>query len=273
MKTKVILLLFTFLAFFANAQKYDTLYNKTIISLTKMGLTPKTIISKIQTSYTSFDVGIKALSELSENGVNGDVIEEMIKTNDKANTQIINEINSNDPAAMHKSGIYIYDPGDQENLLKKIHVVRVSSYASGGGGYGGYGGSSTSAVLTGGKSKQQLDDQSPVFYFYFNPQNSTKDDWYEGAESPNEFALIKVIEKKDQRLFKVGGSSSFSYGSSSSRGIPEKTKLPFEFDQISEGIYKVTLSKPLEPGEYCFVFALETDKVYDFGIHPDKKKK
>jgi hypothetical protein len=172
---------------------------------------------------------------------------------------------------MHKSGIYYYNPTNKETPLKKIQVVRVSSYVSGGGGYGGFGGTSTSAVLNGGKSVQQITENNPVFYFYFNDENNIKADWFEGAASPNEFALVKVVEKKDKRLYKVGGSSSVGYGSHASRGIPEKTKIPFDFTQISEGIFKVTFKKSLEAGEYCFVFAAETGRAFDFGI-PKKDK-
>ena len=274
MKTSIhftLLMLLSSLMSFAQ-NRTDTLTNEKIIQLTKIGLQSTVIINKIQSSVNVFDVSTDALIKLSENNVSADVINEMIHITENYKSQKEDEINSKDPNAMHKSGIYYYNPEDQESPLKKIQVVRISSFATGGGGYGGFGGTSTYAILTGTTSKQQIQELSPVFYFYFNPEASSKSDWFEGAASPNEFALVKVIVQKDQRLFKVGGSSSFSYGSSSSQGIPEKTKLPFEFSEISEGVFKVYFNYPLAPGEYCFVFASESYKVYDFGI-PEKKKK
>jgi hypothetical protein len=149
-------------------------------------------------------------------------------------------------------------------------VVRDNSYKS-STAYAGYGGSSEHAVLSGVASMQQISVQNPVFYFYFNRKNNTKEDWYENAASPNEFALVRVevIPKKIIRQFKVGGTTpgiGIISGSTSS-GIPEKEKLPFHMAQISEGIFKVTFNQPLTEGEYCFVFSTETDKVFDFGIH------
>ena len=180
--------------------------------MTKIGLQASVIINKINSSVNFFDVSTDALIKLSDNKVSSEVINEMMKITNKSELQNESKITSKDPNVMHKSGIYFYSPSDQENPLKKIRVVRVSSYASGGGGYGGFGGSSTSAVLTGAESKQQVDDENPVFYFYFNNENNKKDDWAEGAASPNEFALVKMVVKKNLRLFKVGGSSSMSYG-------------------------------------------------------------
>ena len=34
----------------------------------------------------------------------------------------------------------------------------------------------------------------------------------------------------------------------------------------TEGIYKITLKSPFKKGEYCFVLASNTRKVFDFGI-------
>jgi len=267
----ILVMMMCFTSLILNAQtRIDTLTNEKVIQLTKIGLQTSVIINKINSSVNIFDVSTDALIKLSKNNVSPDVINEMMKVTNNNQSEIEHKTNIKDPNVMHKSGIYYYNSDDPENPLKKIQVVRISSYTSGGGGYGGFGGTSTSAVLAGAKSKQQIDEQNPVFYFYFNTENNSKADWFEGAASPNEFALVKVIEKKDQRLFKVGGSSSFSYGSHESQGIPEKTKISFEFNEISEGIYKVTFKTLLQPGEYCFVFASEAGKVFDFGIHKTK---
>lgn len=246
--------------------KSDTLTNETIIQLTKIGIQSSVIINKINSSVDLFDVSTNGLVRLSESNVSPEVINEMMKT--KNNSDLARESINNlkDPNQMHKSGIYYYNPDDSQSPLKKIQVARITNFASGGGGYGGFGGTSTSAVISGEKSKQQIIESDPTFYFYFNPVQSNKADWYEGAASPNEFSLVRMIEKRDKRLFKVASGSSFSYGSHASAGIPEKTKIDFQFDEIGEGIFRVTFKRPLAPGEYCFVFAAEMSKVFDFGI-------
>ena len=133
MKTKLFILFFACVYACANAQpKYDTLTNKTIISLTKIGLTPATIISKIQTSITSFDVSTNALIDLSQSGVNGDVISEMIKRDAQVNVKAEKEVNSSNPNAMHKPGIYYYNPKNPDNSLRRVDPSVVSSSSSGG---------------------------------------------------------------------------------------------------------------------------------------------
>lgn len=250
-----------------NAQsKIDTLTNAKIIQLSKIGLQPSVIINKIKTSVTNFDVSTDALINLSNNGVPSEVINEMMGTVNQKNTAVATKTDSKDPNTMHKSGIYYYNPVDANNPVRKIEVLRVSSYKSSGGGYYGVGGSSETAILSGAQSKQQIIEKNPVFYFYFNENNNVKADWYENAASPNEFVLVKLLTKKEQRLLKVGSSSTAFVATTSSSGVPEKNKLPFDYTQIADGIYKVTFKTPLEPGEYCFLFATETYKVFDFGI-------
>ena len=96
--------------------------------------------------------------------------------------------------------------------------------------------------------------------------------WFATAISPNEFALVKLTEKKDSRSFETGKSSSGGGYSGSSSGIPEKVKVPFEYTEVAEGIYSVTFKQSLKPGEYCFVYAsaapdrYSNNKVFDFGI-------
>jgi len=244
--------------------QYDTLTNKTIITLTKIGLPPATIISKIKTSVTSFDVSTDALIDLNNNGVSGDVMKEMIDISHKANISAVMEINSSNPNEMHSPGIYYYNLEDIEDPLKKVDAF-VVNYRTSSGGYGGYGGSSTTANLTGIESKLEINNASPVFYFYFD--NNTKDqaDWY-ASSSPNEFLLVKLIVKKNLRLFQVGSGSYSGFGSSSTNMIPEKNKVQFDYTKVKEGIYKITFKNPLLLGEYCFVFSNNTYKVFDFGI-------
>jgi len=265
----------------ANAQpKYDTLYNKTIITLTKIGLPPTTIISKIRTSITSFDVSTDALIDLSSNGVNGDVIDEMIKISDNANTSAANEINSSNPNVMHKQGIYYYNPNNLTKQLKRVDPSVVSS--SKGGGFGqalaqsasyGIAKITTRSSLSGPNSIMQITETNPTFYFYFkNDENVNADSWFfANATSPKEFVLVWLYKKKNERVMETG-SGNF-YGSSS--GIPEKEKIPFDYIEVSEGIYKVSFNTPLKEGnEYCFIYSSAApekwstggNKVFDFGI-------
>lgn len=271
MKTIIFILVFTGVSILTYAQpKYDTLYNKTIITLTKIGLPPATIISKIKTSITSFDVSTDAMINLSTNGVNGDVINEMIKISDNSNTSAIVKTNSTNPNEMHKTGIYYYNPKDVSNPLKKINATVVSGSKTGGFSYGGIGGVGSTSTLSGLNSRFQIDASNPEFYFYFNTDEKTNgENWFfSTATSPNEFVCVWLYSKKDHRFFKTGGGSTYSQ----SVGVPEKDKVQYKITEIKEGIYKVTFNSPLKKGEYCFMYAgqapsmYSNDKLFDFGI-------
>ncbi len=246
--------------------KVDTLTNEKVIKLSKLGLEASVIINKIRASHTLFDVSTDSLIYLNEQGVPASVINEMMKMDTQKKSDLEKHADAKDPHTMHKPGIYYYNSNDVNNPVRKIDAARVSSYKASGGGYGGFGGASQLAVVSGAESKQQIAETSPIFYFYFDSKNYSHTDWYDAA-SPNEFVLVKFIEKKGERLFKTGSSSSFGFSSSASEGIPEKDKIPFDYTEVSEGIYKVTFKKPLPKGEYCFVFATATYKVFDFGVH------
>ncbi|MEI7981708.1 MAG: hypothetical protein WCI71_08630 [Bacteroidota bacterium] len=259
-----------FIAFFllfniaVNAQsKVDTLTNTKVITLSKIGLQPSVIINKIRSSVTLFNVSTDALIDLNSKGVSADVINEMILANSKHQSAANDEIDFKNPNAMHKTGIYYYNPQNAENPLIKLDAVKVS-YTTSSGGYGGYGGSSTTANLNGTESKLKITETSPTFYFYFDDKGRSSD-WFEST-SPNEFELTKLIIKKDKRFCKVGGSSSGFMSSSENSGIPQKDKIPFEYNKVKDGIFIISFNKPFKPGEYCFVFSTNTYKVFDFSI-------
>ncbi len=257
----------------AKAQQYDTLYNKSIIALTKMGLPSQTIISKIKTSITAFDVSVNGLLDLQSNGVSGDVLNEMIKRNDQFNTQVSNEVNSNNPNVMHKPGIYYYS----QSNLKRVDPTVTSTNKSGGFGThlaqhytAGIAKDKIRTNLAGNKSHLQIKEEQPTFYFYFkSDENANTDSWFfAAATSPNEFALVLLDEDKDSREMIIGESNA--YGRTT--GVPNKIKVAFDYVQVSDGIYKVTFKQPLKKGEYCFLYTSITpsrqnnNKVFDFGI-------
>jgi hypothetical protein len=62
----------------------------------------------------------------------------------------------------------------------------------------------------------------------------------------------------------------------SSAGTDEKANIPFTFEKIKPGIYKVTAKNPLSPGEYCFLSAnygsafapgaAQASRLFDFSL-------
>ena len=279
MKTKLFVL-FSIAITCVNAQdmpatKTETLDNKTVISLTKIGLPPTTIISKIKTSAANFDVSIDALINLQSNNVNGEVINEMIKRDELAKKEALKTMNSSNPNEMHAPGIYYYNPNNKEKPVIKVDAAVIGSNqvkSSNAGAFVPYGGfipstSEGKSSLSNAHAHLEISEPNPVFYFYFehNDLPDANGWWFATATSPNEFVLVELYDDKNNgnRYFKTGSSKSGIGGESSSSGIPEKDKVSFDYTQVSEGIYKVTFSKPLAKSDYCFVYGSSAPKTYN----------
>jgi hypothetical protein len=84
-KTLVMLTLITgIICFRAYAQTNEMLSNNDIIKLTKLGLAPATIINKIETTNSNFNVSVDSLVALKKQGVDKDVINEMVNITTQA---------------------------------------------------------------------------------------------------------------------------------------------------------------------------------------------
>jgi hypothetical protein len=284
MKTKVLThLLALFAIMFTlslSAQtKQDILTNETVTMLHKKGLGAGIIVNKIKTSKTTFDVSTDALIKLKEDGIPDEVVSAMIESADKNKVEVVN---LNDPLSKHRSGIYYFNPSDTSKTLSRIDPTVVSSGKTGGLGQAmayqySYGISQIKAtsVLSGPNAHKQVSGNAVTFYFYFERGNTQLNQvgamnwWFATASSPNEFALVKTIQKKESRTFDTGSANAYG----SSVGVEEKQKIRFSYVEVADGIFKVTINGDLKPGEYCFIYTGATpsmysnDKVFDFGTY------
>jgi hypothetical protein len=249
----------------------EVLTNKDIVQLTKIGLDPAVIINKIAVSPGAYDISTNALIELKNNNVASNVITEMMnKGATKSEKQVSNTIQRNTNSTQ-ESGIYLLS-GEGQNSLIKIRPTRVANTSNSGGGFYGFGGSSAKAHISGPKAQVQVTDDFPEFQFYFNTDDVANRNWFTDASSPTDFALVKFIVTEKERLFKIGGSSSGPMSGSSRSGIPEDLKIHFRMEEIEPGVFKVVLEKPLEGGEYGFIFQNGLfEKVFDFSKPVDER--
>lgn len=275
---QILIICLTLLGFTGSAQtKIDTLTNAKVIKLSKLGLQPSVVITKIQNSYTIFDVSTDELINLSDNGVPSEVINEMMRVDAQSKKAIANQRDMNDPLTKRGTGIYYYNSKDSIEPMRQVDPTVVSTNKTGGVGtalgqvYGmGLAKEKIKSSLSGSTSHLQIEDNSPIFYFYFESNtNRTADSWFFAtATSPNEFVLAKLDENKNNRQLVVGDMNA--YGGTS--GVRDNLKVPFDYVKVAEGIYKVTFKQPFKKGEYCFLYANATptsysnDKVFDFGI-------
>lgn len=249
-------------------QKVDTLNNEKIIKLTKINMAASVIVGKIKTSVCNFDVSTDALIMLNDNSVDPSVLTEMINATTKQQTKDGSFKDLKNPLTHRESGIYYFDNKDSLNPIKKIDASVIGNSKSGGGQIEGISHEKSSASLAGSHSNTQLNENMPVFYFYFDKNlNDGTNTWLVSkGESPKEFVLVKFDVSKNSRSFKTGASTGVgSVGAGSSIGIPDKDKIPLYYNKIAEGIYKVTVKQPLK-GEFCFTYAAGIEKLFDFGI-------
>jgi hypothetical protein len=275
-KINLFIIFFILCGYSGKAQQAEVLSNKIIVEMYTKKLPKSIIIGKIKVSKNNFDVNTDALISLTESKVPEDIINAMVEAaND--DTKHVEIIDPNNPLDMHDTGVYYFAKNGEKSELVQLEPTIYSQNKSRGGFMSAmtYGISKVkmSATIDGKNAHFQLNDTSPVFYFYFdisgNSISQTSDWWFSAATSPNEFLLVKLTENSKTREVTTASASIIS-GSSS--GVEDDNKISFKVEKVSRGIYKVFFDKPIS-GEYCFMYAgsvpagfTPTNKVFDFGI-------
>jgi hypothetical protein len=160
---------------------------------------------------------------------------------------------SDDPLAPHDSGIYLATttPTGQTKLAfmdraaisgVKMNVGAVFTFFA----YPVH----VNYEIPSPKSSIRTTSPNPVFYFYFDDKAAGlgKSAWSAAnVSSPSQFLLEQFnAGKKDRQLtgMKFGIFSGVSDG---------EKHLPFTVERLRAGLYKVTITNPLKPGEYALV--------------------
>ena len=257
------------------AQQTEMLTNETIVDMKTKGLPSSIIIARIKFAQNSFDISTDALIKLMENKIPDDIVTAMVDAASDAKRHAVN-LDPNNPLDMHEAGIYYFKKTDDKTELIKL-VPSVFSQSKSGGAIAsaftyGIAKVKIGVTLDGNNSRIQFEEQNPVFYFYFDETkdsfSQTSNWWFSAATSPNEFLLVKLNIKNNNRQVETGSANI----AGSSSGVADENKSKFNFDKISERIYKVSFEEPLS-GEFCFMYAgavpngfTAINKVYDFGI-------
>lgn len=268
----------------------ETLNNQMVIDLTKAGLGDEAIVAKIGGSAGAFDLSTAQLIDLKAKGVSGPVIAAMIRAGNGPvrPAQVAFSNDSPDPLVPHASGIYLLAGKDGPAHMVRIDPT-ISNQTKTGGflGYaftGGIASLSMKSVLPNATARVRANSGQPVFYFYFdeaNPrlaQSGASGVWLSGpaatVTSPNEFSLVRFTQKKNAREARVG---SFNIAGAKA-GVMDKDRIPFSYDMVTPGVFKVSLQQDLPPGEYGFLYfmgggggvgmqaAASTTRVFDFSV-------
>lgn len=273
----------------------ETLSNDSVVQLSKIGLGDEAVIAKIKASSTKFDLTTADMIALKTAGVSGPVIAAMIEASQGAavSSNAAGSIDSPDPLVPHPSGIYILADWLPEPKMQVIDPTTSNQTKTGGFlGYamtGGLASMSFKTVIPNAAARVKSSAAKPTFYFYFDQagrslsKDGTNSFWMSGAvTSPNEFSLVRFDVKKDSREAKVG---KFNIGGAKS-GVMDKDRIPFSYELVTTGVYKVSPDADLLPGEYGFLYSsttgggvgmagvgATTSKVFDFSIPGGKAKR
>ena len=269
--------------FFASPATAETLNNATVIELVKAGIGNDAIIAKIRSTDGKYDLSTDDLIALKTAGVPSDVITAMIagpaKPEPAAQAMSLTDIN---PMTPHPSGVYLIDA--RGNRLSRIDPT-VSNQAKTGGIFGyaltmGIASMSVKVSISGQTARVVAPIQTPTFYFFFDASNpataNITSSWAAGSaqtvSSPSEFTLVRLMEKQGRREARVG---SLNIGGAKT-GVMDHDRIPFDYEMVREGVYKVTPKATLEAGQYGFIYALTgggtggamTARIFDFSVSP-----
>jgi len=259
----------------------ETIHNDTILTLVSAGIGDEAIIAKIKASETSFDLTTDDIIKLKTKGVSSAVIAAMLSAGSGSKTTPMS-MDSPDPAIPHPAGVYILENWTQTPRMQRMDAT-ISNQAKTGGifGYaltGGIASISIKAAIQNETARVSSQSHTPVFYFFFDQASSADGQvagaWLSGTAatvaSPNEFTLIALTQKKGRREARVG---SMNIGGAKT-GVMDKDRLAFTYDLVRPGVYKVTPSEALKPGEYGFIYAVNgngmggaaTARIFDFSV-------
>lgn len=253
----------------------ETLTLDTVVTLAQTGIGDEAVIAKIKSSGTHYDLSVEQMLDLKRKGVSGPIIAALMGPGTVQLSQ-----DSPDPAVPHASGVYLLN--ESGTKVARIDPT-VTNQAKTGGilGYaftGGIASASIKASIQNASARVRSTQTTPQFYFFFdesNPQTANGPQvWAAGTaatvSSPSEFSLVRLNQKDGRREARVG---SFNIAGGKT-GVMDKDRIPFSYELVRPGVYRVKPSTALPKGEYGFMYSLTggggagamTARIFDFGI-------
>ncbi|MDK4805406.1 MAG: hypothetical protein OC190_02545 [Novosphingobium aromaticivorans] len=251
-----------------------------IIMLTQTGIGDEAVIAKIRNTDTHMDLSVDQMLELKKKGVSSPVLAALLDTGAHAPATPQFSLTSADPAVPHPAGVYILDSAHAQ--MTRIDPTATSQSKTGGiFGYaltGGLASASIKASIQNASARIHSANPRPTFYFFFDESNpqaaAASSSWASGTAavvtSPNEFSLVRLTAKSGRREARVGSINI----AGAKTGVMDKDRIPFDYQLVRPGVYKIVPTADLAPGEYGFLFALNGNgaggalnaRIFDFSI-------
>lgn len=260
----------------------EVLTNQTVLALAGAGVGDQIIVAKIRSSATSFDVSTGQLIELKKRGVSDAVIAAMIEVAGKpTDVAAAGASDSPDPKAPHAPGVYLLDESVAPGRMVRIDPAASNQMKTGGMlGYaltGGIAKIKMNIVLPGASARNRTTLARPKFYFYLGQTNTIPgmpSMYWMGLpglspSSPNEFSFVHFATKKDHREASVGRVGIGGV----TTGVQDNQRLTLTYADVRPGVFSVTPSGDLAPGEYAFVYSIAggmngMSRIFDFSVGP-----
>jgi hypothetical protein len=121
----------------------------------------------------------------------------------------------------------------------------------------GFGGHGSNVIVVKPEKASLRVGSSPVFYFYLETTALN------GISNPKEFIFAKMDASKRERELEVGKGSLAGAGGNTQ--VKEDHLIDVQVERVKNGVFKVTPTKALKKGEYCF-FGSAINKVFDFSV-------
>jgi hypothetical protein len=236
-------------------------------------------VAKINDTRGTYDTSTNALIRLKQAGVPDPVIAAML--NRSRSPVLAGGVADNanpDPLAAHSPGIYLLDPRGAGRMMRLDPTMSNQTKTSNLWGYAfTYGLSSMKlkTVVPNATARVQAATRRPTFYFYFNQSSplASMADFSTGfamtMTSPSEFSLIHFDQKRDHREAAV---MSLNIGGAKT-GVSDKARVAFTYEDVAPGVFRVTPTADLPPGEYGFVASMSAGvgmgsiaRIFDFSV-------
>lgn len=238
------------------AQNAKPMDNQDVIRLTRAGLNEDLIITKIKSSPTNFDTSTDGIVQLKQAGVKDRVLAAVLGGETTAKAAVPTTKSSIAPSASSQEdvGVYVNQSGKWKELPTEKAEWKTGGILKGLGHAAiiGGGGADVDITVIGATSSLTAPRKSE---FLLRVAES---------ETPANYQLVKLTEKKDHREFKNGRSGFIGF-----KNGPGKAAVAFETNKLSPRNYLIKLD--LGPGEYCFFKAAgglngDSGIVYSFKI-------
>lgn len=201
-------------------------------------------------------------------------------TQAQTTTKVPPQADKNDPMTPHDPGIYCVQQNEGGRRMISLDPEPLAVTA---------GKVKWKAAVNGAQAPTRVQGTRPTFYFYLPSDQEGFPGVPSGgsfAMSPRAFVLVHLESKKTEREIPLdkanintgGRGSRISYPDRVQANRPanvrQKDQVPFAFDKVATGIYKVQPDSELEAGEYGFLYSgslqMPEGRLFDFGIEAAK---